>query len=178
MAQAGGRAVQGSRRSRQQARRDYRVEFTLTATEFAAVRDAADRAGLARGAYAAQAVLAAAHGDPGPQQQVPREALRELIRAAGLIRRIGVNLNQAVAMLNATGQRSADLDAYASESIRRARRVDAAADAVRKTVASPRPLSFRPAVRGPEHGPGGAGQSPSGPAAVRLVPRNVPRAAR
>ena len=35
-----------------------------------------------------------------------REALGELIRAAGLVRRIGVNLNQAVARLNATGQRS------------------------------------------------------------------------
>jgi len=135
MAQAGGRAVQGSRRSRQQARRGYRVEFTLTASEFAAVRDAAGRAGLARGAYAAQAVLAAAYGEPGPQRQVPREALRELIRAAGLIRRIGVTLNQAVARLNATGQRSADLDAYAAESIRRARRVDAAAEAVRRTIA-------------------------------------------
>lgn len=53
----GGRRSQGSRRSRQQARREHRVEFTLTAAEFAAVQDAA---GLARGAYAAQAVLAAA----------------------------------------------------------------------------------------------------------------------
>lgn len=109
------------------------MEFTLTAAEFVAVQDAAGRAGLARGAYAAQAVLAAAHGDPGPQQ-VGREALRELIRAAGLIRRIGVNLNQAVAKLNATGQHSANLDAYAAESIRRVRRVDAAAEAVRKTI--------------------------------------------
>jgi hypothetical protein len=38
-----------------------------------------------------------------------RQGLTELIRAAGLVRRIGVNLNQAVAKLNATGQRSADL---------------------------------------------------------------------
>ena len=38
-----------------------------------------------------------------------REILRELIRASGLVRRIGVNLNQAVAKLNATGQRSGDL---------------------------------------------------------------------
>jgi len=35
-----------------------------------------------------------------------RELLGELIRASGLVRRIGVNLNQAVAKLNATGQRS------------------------------------------------------------------------
>lgn len=72
-------------------------------------------------------------GGPGPQQ-VSAEALRELVRACGLIRRIGVNLNQAVARLNATGQHSADLHAYAAESIRRARRLDAAAEAVRKTL--------------------------------------------
>jgi transcriptional regulator with XRE-family HTH domain len=42
-----------------------------------------------------------------------------LDRAALLVRRIGVNLNQAVAKLNATGQRSGDLLPYAEESIRR-----------------------------------------------------------
>jgi hypothetical protein len=133
MAMADPPGSQGARRSRQHARREHRVEFTLSATEFAAVQDAAGRAGLARGAYAAQAVLAAAHGGPGPQQ-ISREALRELIRAAGLIRRIGTNLNQAVAKLNATGQHSAGLDACAAESIRRAGRLDAAAEAVRKTL--------------------------------------------
>jgi hypothetical protein len=133
MAVVGGSGSQGSRRSRRQARRGYRVEFTLDAAEFAAVQDAADRAGLSRGAYAAQVVLAAAQGGGGPGG-VPGEALRELIRAAGLIRRIGVNLNQAVARLNATGQHSADLRAYAAESIHRARRVDAAAEAVWKTL--------------------------------------------
>jgi hypothetical protein len=40
-----------------------------------------------------------------------REALVELIAAAGLVRRVGTNLNQAVARLNATGQRSDDLRA-------------------------------------------------------------------
>ncbi len=33
-----------------------------------------------------------------------REALEEVMNAAGLVRRIGTNLNQAVARLNATGQ--------------------------------------------------------------------------
>ncbi len=63
-----------------------------------------------------------------------RQALTELIRAAGLVRRIGVNLNQAVAKLNATGQRSADLVPYATESLRRAERLDAAAEAVRRRL--------------------------------------------
>ncbi len=38
-----------------------------------------------------------------------RETLDELMAAAGLVRRIGTNLNQAVAKLNATGQRSDNL---------------------------------------------------------------------
>ena len=44
------------------------------------------------------------------------------------------NLNQAVAKLNATGQRSADLLPYAAESIRRARRLDAVAEELRKRL--------------------------------------------
>jgi hypothetical protein len=60
--------------------------------------------------------------------------LRELYRAAGLVRRIGVNLNQAVAKLNATGQRSDDLLPYAAESIRRAERLDAVAEEIRKAL--------------------------------------------
>ncbi|HCU94052.1 MAG TPA: hypothetical protein DHU96_15540 [Actinobacteria bacterium] len=67
-----------------------------------------------------------------PADTPSRQALAELIRAAGLVRRIGVNLNQAVAKLNTTGQRSADLLPYAAESLRRARRLDAAAEDVRR----------------------------------------------
>jgi hypothetical protein len=63
-----------------------------------------------------------------------RELLRELIRASGLVRRIGVNPNQSVAKLNATGQRSGDLLPYAAESLRRAERLDAVAEEVRKAL--------------------------------------------
>jgi hypothetical protein len=123
-----GRAVPGSRGRR------YRVHFSLTAGELAAVEEAAGRAGLARGAYAAQVVVAHAEGTSTGPEGTAREALRELVRASGLVRRVGVNLNQAVAKLNATGQRSGDLLAYAAESLRRARRLDAAAEQVRKTL--------------------------------------------
>ncbi len=95
---------------------------------------AAGRAGLARGAYAAEAALAAAAGTASVGDMTLREALAQLIRAAGLVRRIGVNLNQAVAKLNATGQRSGDLAPYAAESLRRAERLDAAAEQVRKAL--------------------------------------------
>ena len=131
---AGRYDVQGGRRPRQGARRPYRVEFSLTAEEFGLLEGAAERAGRARGAYAAEAVLAAARGGPVAADTSLRELLGELIRASGLVRRIGVNLNQAVAKLNATGQRSGDLLPYAAESLRRAERLDVVADEVRKAL--------------------------------------------
>ena len=84
MAVSGNREAQGSRRPRQQARRCHRVEFSLTADEFAALEGAAGRAGLARGAYAAQVVLGHATGSGAGPEAPDREALRELVRAAGL----------------------------------------------------------------------------------------------
>ena len=76
-----------------------------------------------------------------------------LDRAALLVRKIGVNLNQAVAKLNATGQWSGDLSPYAEESIRRAARLEAAGEDLRKrflrTIRAPG--SSRP--RGREAGP-------------------------
>ena len=53
-------AGQGRRRARQPVRRTLRVEFTLTDEEYAVLVAAPGRAGLVRGAYAAQAALAAA----------------------------------------------------------------------------------------------------------------------
>jgi len=122
------------RRSRQAAARLRSVRFGLTEEEHREVDVAATHAGLAKGAYAAQATLAAARGMINPADTPLRQALTELIRAAGLVRRIGVNLNQAVAKLNATGQRSGDLLPYAAESIRRAERLDTAAEAVRRRL--------------------------------------------
>ena len=125
---------QGGRRSRQAGKRPHRVEFTLTDEEFSDLDAAAARVGLARGAYAAQAALAAARGLASRDGAPAREALAELVRCAGLVRRVGVNLNQAVAKLNATGQRSGDLLPYAAESMRRAHMLDVAAEDLRKKL--------------------------------------------
>jgi hypothetical protein len=110
------------------------VHFSLTGQEFAALEEAAGRAGLARGAFAAQVVLARVTGSTAGPEAPGREALRELVRAAGLVRRVGVNLNQAVARLNATGQRPGELVWYARASMRLAGRVDEAAEEVRKAL--------------------------------------------
>ena len=122
------------RRPRKSARRCRRVEFSLTDEEFGDLEAAAVRAGLARGAYAAEAALSVARGVTCPADNPLREALGEFIRAAGLVRRIGVNLNQAVAKLNATGQRSGDLLPYAAACLRRAERLDAPAEEIRRRL--------------------------------------------
>ena len=91
-------------------------------------------AGLARGAYAAEAALSVARGVTCPAENPFPEALGEFMRAASLVRRIGVNLNQAVAKLNATGQRSGHLLPYAAACLRRAERLDAVAEEIRRRL--------------------------------------------
>ena len=126
---------QGRRRPRQPVPRTRRVEVTLTGEEYTVIEAAARRAGLARRAYIAQAVLAAAaDGGPLGDRDWLRRALIELMRAAGLVRRIGTNISQAIAKLNATGQPAGSLPSYAAESIRRADHIDEVADAVRKAL--------------------------------------------
>jgi hypothetical protein len=126
--------IQGGRRPRNGARRPHRVEFTLTDDELAVLEEAARRSGRSRGAYAAEAALDAARGRPCAGNAALTEALQELVRASGLVRRIGVNLNQAVSRLNATGQRSGDLLPYARESLRRAEMLTSAAEDVRNAL--------------------------------------------
>ena len=126
--------VPAARRSRQPGRRPRRVEFSLTDEEFGELGAAAARAGLANGAYAAEAALSVARGVASPADSPLREALGEFVRAAGLVRRIGVNLNHAVAKLNATGQRSGELLPYAAESIHRVEQLDAVAEEIRKRL--------------------------------------------
>lgn len=122
------------RRPRQETPRPRTVRFDLTEDEFAELEKAAGRAGLAKGAYAAEAAMAAARGGVTAPGEPFREALGELVTASGLVRRIGVLLNQAVAKLNATGQRPGELDPCAQACLRRVERLDAAAEQVRKAL--------------------------------------------
>lgn len=122
------------RRSRQEVPRPRLVKFFLTDEELSELDNAAGRAGLARGAFAAEATMAAARETPSPASSPVREALVEVMAAAGLVRRVGTNLNQAVAKLNATGQRSDDLLPAAQFCVRVIRRLDAAAEQLRRRV--------------------------------------------
>ena len=129
-------AVTGAvrRRSRQAVSRPKVVQFSLTEEEFGEVSRAAARSGMARGAFAAEVTLAAARGTQAKVGSPLREALMELMAAAGLVRRVGTNLNQAVARLNATGQRGDDLLPAAQFCVRVIRRLDEAAEHVRRSV--------------------------------------------
>jgi hypothetical protein len=122
------------RRARQAIARPKLVQFTLTLEEFDEVRQAAERAGMARGAYAAAVTLAAARSTVDRTSSPLREVLGELMAAAGLARRIGANFNQAVAKLNATGQRGEDLRPSAQLCARVVQRLDEAAEQVCRSI--------------------------------------------
>ena len=122
------------RRSRQVVPRPRVVQFSLTDEEFEEISAAAARSGLARGAFAAEATLAVARGVSARSASPLREALVEVMAAAGLVRRVGTNLNQAVARLNATGQRGEDLVPAAQFCVRVIRRLDEAAEQLRRSV--------------------------------------------
>jgi len=125
---------QGRRRARQPVPRS-RTEFTLNAQEYALLVEAARQAGMARRAYVATVVLDGAANGTTTSCRDPLELiLIELMRAAGLVRRITTNLNQAIAKLTATGKPAGELPRYAAESTRRADHIDAVADAVRKAL--------------------------------------------
>ncbi|MCT9934957.1 hypothetical protein N5079_32595 [Planotetraspora sp. A-T 1434] len=132
--EAGAKTVRQRRRERQAVPRPYVVKFVLTAEEYADFRRAAQRLGLAHGAYAAEAALAAARMVNPPTPDPLREALIELMHASGQVRRIGVNLNQAVAVLNATGADPGNLLPYAAACLRAVQRLDGIAEAVRKAI--------------------------------------------
>ncbi len=129
-----GRVAAVRRRSRQAAPRMRLVKFFLTDGELAELDEAAGQAGLARGAFAAEVTMAAARGRSARISAPLREALVELMSAAGPVRRIGTNLNQAVARLNTTGQRGDDLLPAAQFCVRVIRRLDEAAEQVRRNV--------------------------------------------
>jgi len=58
----------------------------------------------------------------------------EVIAAAGLVRGVGTNLNQAVARLNATGQRGEDLIPAAQFCVRVIHRVDEVVEQLRRSI--------------------------------------------
>lgn len=123
-----GAAGAGKARRRRKAEPRARVvKVRFSEEEYATVADAARREGWAFGAFAAQATLAAARGAPYTLTGEVRVALTTLMETSRRVNKVGVNLNQAVAKLNATGQRCEDLGPIAAYCARVVAHLDEAA---------------------------------------------------
>ena len=135
------------RRRREAVPRARMMRFSLTEGEHAEVRAAASRAGRARAAFAADAVLAVARGMVLTPDAVRAGALGgsdRLDYAAEQLRKVGVNLNQAVKVLNATGQPAGNLPRLAEQAMRWAAQIDALSeDLWQRAAAASRPALAR-----------------------------------
>jgi hypothetical protein len=111
--------------------RERRVSPSFSSGEYAEVVGAASRCGLTPAGFCAVAALAVARGETGtvPASSAEYEALRDVqadlfdLRTA--VRRVGVNLNQAVAEMHATGTTPVWLETVAGMCTRTLARVDA-----------------------------------------------------
>jgi hypothetical protein len=106
------------------------VRIALSEQEYAVLAAGAANEGLALGAFAAQASLAAAQGRVIAECAVLREALAAVLFAAGQVQRVGVNLNQAVAALH-SGELVEQLRWYAQTAARSIDRLDELAQELR-----------------------------------------------
>ena len=102
--ESGGPAPQHRRARQQGTARPHRIAISVTRTEQEELERAARAEALTVSAFTAEKALAAARRTIPQSARPLREALAELARATAQIQKIGTNLNQAVAALNATGQ--------------------------------------------------------------------------
>jgi uncharacterized protein (DUF1778 family) len=122
------------RRTRHQGRpRPCRIAISVTDSEQAELHQAARNEGLTTSAFVAEKALAAARRTIPTAATAPlREALADLVRATVQVQKVGTNLNQAVAALNATGQPPGNLIQYAQYATRVIERLDEIATKVRR----------------------------------------------
>lgn len=95
---------------------------------------AAARAGMAPGAYAAQALLDAAEYRAVRLPEMRRQMVVALMQSAAQVSLIGANLDHTVASLKASGVPGPDLEAAARQGARVIRLVDEAAELVRRRL--------------------------------------------
>ena len=107
--------------------RPRQMHLRYTHEEYATIADAAREAGLTPTGYVA---LAAATNTKTPSTAPWRTALLELIEARTQVRRIGTNINQATAAINATGEPPPWLEHALAITNRAVTRLDDAATAV------------------------------------------------
>lgn len=115
--------------------RRRRVLIRLSDDEYARIECAAHDGGFTLAGFAAEATLAAAGPVAAPDRSdrtVLQDALRELMAARAAVNRYGGNVNQAVAALNATGERPEWLCHAVVACSRAVERVDAAVGELRR----------------------------------------------
>jgi Bacterial mobilisation protein (MobC) len=114
--------------------RNRRVMLRLDEEEYAAVVEAAQRAGLTPSGFGAAAALAAARGTQVPGSPA-RAAFLELMAARAALGKIGANLNQLAAAANSGDLPSAaQLGAYFQRVQQIALSVESAAQDVRRRL--------------------------------------------
>jgi hypothetical protein len=127
-------SARGAYRTRAVERRQPRLHIWLTSAEWKTVSAAAARAGMAPGAYAAQALLGVAEYRTVNLPQMQREMVVTLMQAAAHVGRIGTSLDEAVAQVKASGTSGPDLEPAARHCARVLRVVDEAAELVRRRL--------------------------------------------
>lgn len=127
------KATSRNRRTHQKPRRSRALFVALSDDEHALLVAAAGRERLATGAWAAQVLLAAADSSERPEYVELRETLETVMRTAGQVRRIGVNLNQMVAALH-SGEPRQQLRWYAETAARTVEKLDDLADELRRRL--------------------------------------------
>lgn len=127
-------SARGAYRARAGERRQRRLAVKLTSAEWATVSAAAERAGMAPGAYAAQALLDAAEYRTVNLPQLRQQMVVALMQAAAHVGRIGTSLDLAVTQLQASGTPGPDLEPAARHCARVVHVVDEAAELVRRRL--------------------------------------------
>ncbi|KOG29504.1 hypothetical protein ADK35_02090 [Streptomyces viridochromogenes] len=115
-------------RLRQRVHRDQVRSVRLTSDELALVKRAAEAVGLKTAGFLADAAVAVAQAQGGPQPWLldQRGRVEELMAASAQLARVGGNLNQVARILNSGGQVEY-VDAAVARVLRVAERVEAAA---------------------------------------------------
>lgn len=102
------------------------MNLRLSDEEYAVLASAARAAGLTPAGFATEAALAAGRGEGMPEHRALRSLVLELMAARTQVRRYGVNVNRAVAQLQATGEAPGWLERAAAGADRGVARLDEA----------------------------------------------------
>jgi hypothetical protein len=108
--------------------RNRRVLLRLSEAEYDDLARASEGSGLTPTGFAAQAALTAAKGREIPEHGPLRLALVAFMQSRTQLRKVGVNLNQAVAQLNTTGEVHAAMERIVERVEEAVARNDAAAE--------------------------------------------------